>query len=252
MTDHEFLFFALVLATLWLSTQFGAYLRRRRGRLVDDEREDLAIVLTASLTLLGLIVGFSFSMAVTRYNQRKDCEAAEAVAIRSGFIRANLLPAPEAARIRELLKQYTAQRIGFYLVRDVPELDQTNAAVAKTQMELWSALQGPAETRQTPITALAISGVNDVLSAEGFTQAAWRNRIPLGAWLLMGAIAVCCNFLVGFTARRAEVVRKLFFVLPLLVSISLILVADIDNPRAGAILVHPLNLEGVAVTMEGR
>ena len=80
-----------------------------------DEREDLDTVQTAILTLLALIIGFSFAMAVTRYDQRNNYEEAEANAIGTEYVRADLLPAESAARVRELLKKYLDQRISFYL-----------------------------------------------------------------------------------------------------------------------------------------
>jgi hypothetical protein len=62
------------------------------------------LVLGATLTLLSLIVGFSFSMAVGRYDQRKNLEEEEANAIGTEYARAELLPAAAAARVRALLK----------------------------------------------------------------------------------------------------------------------------------------------------
>ena len=82
--------------------------------------------------------------------------------------------------------------------------------------------------------------MNDVLNSEGYTQAAWWNRIPVAAWALMFGIALFCNGLLGFGARRME--ARLFMVLPLVVAISFFLIADIDSPRGGVIRVHPQNL----------
>lgn len=53
----------------------------------------------------------------------------------------------------------------------------------------------------TPIIALAVAGMNDVLNSQGYTQAAWWNRSPVGAWLLMGAVAIIVNFLLGYGTR---------------------------------------------------
>ncbi len=88
--------------------------------------------------------------------------------------------------------------------------------------------------------------MNDVLNSQGYTQAAWWNRIPTSAWTLMIAIAVCCNVLVGYGARRARVKAGLLLVLPVVVSISFLLVADIDSPRSGFIHVVPQNLESLS------
>ena len=58
--------------------------------------------------------------------------------------------------------------------------------------------------------------MNDVLNSEGYTQAAWWNRIPIAAWALMAAIAVCCSLLLGYDAPETD--ARLFLVLPIIVS----------------------------------
>ena len=70
----------------------------------------------------------------------------------------------------------------------------------------------------SPIVALAVSGMNDVLNSQGYTQAAFWNRIPTAAWGLMVAIAICCNLLVGYGLRSVTEGTKLLPVLPLFVS----------------------------------
>ena len=97
MLNYPVLFSLLLLVVLWLSARIGTFLRGRRP-LKDDEREDFGVVQTATLTLLGLIIGFSFSMAVGRYDLRKNYEEAEANAIGTEYFRAGLLPAAGRSR----------------------------------------------------------------------------------------------------------------------------------------------------------
>ena len=227
--------------TLWLSAMIGASFSRR-GQKLEEKREDIGVILAATLTLLGLIIGFTFSMAIERYDQRKNYEEAEANAIGTEYVRADLLPATDAARVRALLGKYLDQRVLFYMTRDKQRLAQINAHTAQLQAELWSAVKEPAATQPTPIVALAVSGMNDVLNSQGYTQAAWWNRIPMEAWSLMAAIAICCNLLIGYGARDAKGGPILLLVLPLVVSISFCLIADIDSPRGGVIRVNPQNL----------
>jgi hypothetical protein len=241
MLDYPLIVFALSLALLWLSARAGAYLRGKRD-LEEVVRDDLGVILAATLTLLGLVVGFSFSMAVTRYDQRKNYEEAEANAIGTEYVRAGLLPAGDAAKVRDLLTKYLNQRVLFYTTRGARQVEQINVSTARLQAELWSAIQGPATAQPTPLMALAVSGMNDVLNSQGYTQAAWWNRIPLAAWALMGAIAVFSNMLLGYNSRRIDGKTRRFFILPLLISISFLLIADLDSPRGGVIRVSPQNL----------
>jgi hypothetical protein len=97
--------------------------------------------------------------------------------------------------------------------------------------------------------ALVVKGMNDVLNAQGYTQAAWWNRIPQAAWLLMLIIAVCSNLLIGYGSHRTKARRILLIVLPLIVSISFFLIADIDSPRGGLIHVKAQNLKSLAESL---
>jgi hypothetical protein len=124
----------------------------------ETERDDFTVVLGAMLTLLGLLIGFAFSMAVTRYDQRKNYEEAEANAIGTEYVRADLLPTQDAALVRELLKKYLDQRIVFYTTREQHTLARVNTDTADLQNQLWSAVRSTASTQPTPITALAVSG----------------------------------------------------------------------------------------------
>jgi hypothetical protein len=210
------------------------------------------LVIAATLTLLGLIIGFSFSMAVSRYDLRKNYEEAEANAIGTEYVRADLLPAADAERIRLLLRQYLDERVMFYRIRDSRELQHINAVTSQLQTDLWNSVKSPAEAKPTPVVALAVSGMNDVLNSQGYTQAAWWNRIPIAAWGLMMAIAICCNLLIGYGALHAEAKSVRLIVLPLVVSISFLLIADIDSPRSGIIHVSPQNLLSLAQSINSR
>ena len=243
MLNYPVLFSLFLLALLWLSARIGTFLHGRRP-LKNDEREDFGVVQTATLTLLGLIIGFSFSMAVGRYDLRKNYEEAEANAIGTEYFRAGLLPPADAAALRMLLRKYLELRLLFYRSRSAPL--QINQDTARLQAEMWAAIQAPAAARPTPLIALAVSGMNDVLNSQGYTQAAWWNRIPVAAWTLMILIACCSNLLVGYGERSALARSPLLFVLPLVVSVSFLLIADIDSPRGGLIRISPQNLESLS------
>src|SRR5208282_5333814 len=233
------LVFPLSFAVLWLAARIGVALRKRRTDDTEDFSEDFGIIVAATLTLLGLLIGFTFSMAINRYDQRKNYEEAEANAIGTEYLRANLLPAADAAAVQALLKRYLEQRILYYETSNEQLLGGINASTAELQTALWSAVRAPAAAQPTPIIALAVAGMNDVLNSQGYTQAAWANRIPIAAWALMAAIAFCSSLLVGYGSRSTGEGTRLLLVLPLVVAISFMLIADIDTPRHGLIHVRP-------------
>jgi len=247
--DHPSLVFVLCVALLWLSAWIGNSVLRGRRTLDEDSRADFGVLLTATLTLLGLIIGFSFSMAINRYDQRKVCEEAEANAMGTEYSRAGLLPAADAAKVRSLLKAYLDQRVSFYVTRDSQRLQDINARTDRLQKQLWDAVEAPAVTQPTPVVALAVAGMNDVLNTQGYTQAAWWNRIPTAAWALMTLMAMVCNAMVGYGARKAATRGGVLLVLPLILSTSFFLIADIDSPRGGIIHVVPQNLLSLSGTL---
>jgi hypothetical protein len=244
--NFPLLIFALSFIVLVFSVNFGHSLQVKLHPLHPSDREGFNVIQGATLTLLALIIGFTFSMAVSRYDQRKNYEEDEANAIGTEYVRADLLPDSAAVRVRQLLTSYLEQRILFYTTRSPHKIEQINADTTRLQDELWTSVNraGPA----TPLIALVVSGMNDVLNSQGYTQAAWWNRIPIGAWILMGIIAIGCNVLIGYSALRKS--RFLFLVLPLVISISFFLIADIDSPRGGVIRVSPKNLISLSHTLQ--
>jgi hypothetical protein len=245
--DNPFYIFAISLGAQCLAV-YASHLLRKRRPLRLDELHDFDLIRNAALTLLALVIGFSFSMAVSRYDQRKNYEEAEANAIGTEYVRTDLLPTAEAMSARELLRRYNDQRILFYEANDERQIKQIDADTAKLQAELWSVVLRPANMQPTPVMALAVSGMNDLLNSQGYTQAAWWNRIPDAAWGLMGLMAICISLLVGYGQRHKSVLVLL--ILPVIVSISFFLIADIDSPRGGIIRVIPQNLESLSHLMK--
>jgi len=244
MDPMEFPILMLVssFVVLFLAAEAGNFLRTKIRPLNEDEREDFGVVLGATLTLLGLLIGFSFSMAINRYDQRKLYEEAEANAIGTEYLRVGLLSG-DTSKIRELMKAYLDQRILFYTTLNDAGIAKINADTATLQNELWTAVQSR-KADPTAVVVLTVTGMNDVLNSQGYTQAAWWNRIPVAAWALMFTIAICCNALIGYGAHRTG--WRLFIILPVAVAIAFFLISDLDSPRGGPIRVHPQNLLALA------
>jgi len=231
----------------WASALIGSSLRKRKPALGEDYHDEFMFVLGGTLTLLGLIIAFTFSMAVNRYDQRKNYEEQEANAIGTEYVRSDLLPPEDATKVRALLKSYLEQRIAEYRTRGAGRLQELGARTANLQAELWSAVARPASTKPTPINAVLVLGMNEVLNSQSYTQASWWNRIPTAAWALVTLISIFCNLLIGYGSHGKK--AFLFVILPIALAIALFLIADIDSPRGGLIRVQPQNLENLAASL---
>ena len=234
---------------MWGLAWLGAGLRARFETRTSDVKDNLGIVVSATLTLLGLIIGFTFSMATTRYDQRRLFEEQEANAIGTEYVRATLLPDAERIATRKLLTQYLNQRIEFYQTGYGTQLGKVDDDTASLQAQLWKSIEQQAAAQPNPVTALIVSGMNDVLNSQGYTQFAWWNRIPGSAWTLMIVIALFSNGLVGYATVRSRFANFLLLALPLIVSISFFLIADIDSPREGMIRIPPRDLQSLSKSL---
>lgn len=181
-------------------------------------------------------------MAIDRHDQREIFEEGEANAIGTEYLRADLLPAKTSSATKDLLLQYVDQRIQFYSKQSPEKIQEIRNNTDRLQIALWNEILPTVKAQSTPAMALVASGMNDVINAQGYVQAAWWNRIPFTAWALMAAIAICANLLVGFGARNFEKNVGLFMIFPFVISVSFFLISDIDSPRGGVIRIEARNL----------
>jgi hypothetical protein len=249
LTHYPLLLAATIFVALWLASLAGSRLRGRDPKAADEHKEDLGVILAATLTLLALVIGFSVSMASSRYDQRKNVEEAEANAIGTEILRAGLLPPADAAKVRALLMAYLDQRILFYVNRDDEIREQIDQSTGRLQADLWAAVREPANSQPTAIASLVLTGMNDVINSQGYTQSAFWNRIPRAVWWLMSAIALSANALFGYRAQNGKAAARIALVLPFIISVAFLIIADIDAPRHGLIQVHPQNLESLTKSL---
>ncbi|WP_324709984.1 bestrophin-like domain [Pseudomonas citronellolis] len=236
---------------LWLGAQLGVWLCRR-SKTPSEGVEDFRMILGAALSLLGLLIGFTLSMSISGFNGRQTGEEMEAATINAAYIRADLLPAEDSARIRTLLVGYLETRLQFYTAKDSRTQESIRLETIALQNQLWSAISTVANARQTPVIALAVTGINDVLNAQKKSYANWRNQIPLAAWLLLGVVALCCNLMLGYNARNLRRRAGLLMILPMMIGMSFMMIADIDVPGRGIIRVKPVNLEYLYGTIKSQ
>lgn len=247
--DHPVLMGVLVFLYLWAGTWLILRSVRERGPKDSEAKEDFNVIVTAVLTLLGLLIGFTFSMATNRYDQRKNMEENEANAIGTEYVRADLAPAANAATLRQLLKDYTVERIRYYDPHTPGELQEIAARRSQLQQQLWAAVLPIVVAEPRPVTTLVVSGMNDVLNSEGYTHAAWLNRIPVEAWALLLLVALLANGMIVYSGRSMHKGGWQLLILPILVAVAVTLLADIDSPRGGLIKVGAPNLRIVLAEM---
>lgn len=243
LLDHPIVLFLVSLAFLGMAARLGATLQVRNAPLDATARGDFDIVLGATLTLLSLLVGFSFSMASSRYDQRKECEEREANTIGTAYNKADLLPSADAKAVHQLLREYTALRIRFYTTYGRGQQQELGGATRQKQAQLWGTTVAAVRGSPTPVSALAAANsMTDAIDSEGYAQAAAWNRIPMGAWVLLYALGGVSMTMIGYRFRIRAPHNSLMLISPAVVATALFLIADIDCPQNGVIRVAPENL----------
>jgi hypothetical protein len=189
------------------------------------------------LGILGLLLGFTFSMAIERYDGRRALVIDEANAIRTTWLRAGLLPEAHRKEVKDLLRDYLGIRLNSRAaLRDPAKMTEGLRRSAEIQSTLWRHAEASAVEEPNDITATFFDPLNDLIDVDTERLAASRNRIPAGVWIILGLVAVVgcvmSSYAAGFSGVRSPFTNV---VLPLLLSGVMLLIFDLTNERHGFI-----------------
>lgn len=235
---NQLLVFLLVGAILLVMAEFGYRLGLRLHRAGDEPRaKQVELVQGSVLGLMSLLLGFTYAMAVQRFDDRKTLVVREANAIGTAFLRASFLPDGPRAESENLYRQYTALRLRALDDGATADgLAAHEAEAAKLQQRLWALVTEAA--RATPNTMISSYGqaLNEMIDLDAVRLASFRNHVPGAVWLLLLALTSAGCWLTGYRAGAAGRRTKLSLIaLPLLITVVITLVSDLDHPRQGLI-----------------
>jgi hypothetical protein len=227
------------LAVILGATGLGIYLGHRVRHLSDTLKEPFGILQGALLGLVGLLLAFGLSLAVTRYESRRANVVTEANAIGTTYLRAQTLPEPMRTRSMDLLVHYT--RTAVRLSDHVPGSADARASVAaeeEIERSLWG-LAGEALDSSPTASAprLYVESLNEMIDAETARVAALANRVPTAVLVLeLVGSAVALGLLAAYLAFSGRGVIAVVLA-SLLVTFLLLVTTDLDRPTRGLIRV---------------
>jgi len=229
--------FGITFVLILLAVETGFRVGRWRQRRAEHERETpVGAIVAAILGLLAFLLAFTFGMAASRFETRRELVLDEANAIGTAYLRAALVPEPQRTEIRTLLRDY----VDIRLVGVEPGMVATALARSEElQGRLWAQAVTVAEKNPTPITSLFIQSLNEVidLHAKRVTLGL-RNRIPMMIWAALYFTAFLAMLGVGYHEGLTSKTRSLAsLVLVVTFSGVLWLLADLDRPQEGLIKV---------------
>ncbi len=228
-------------------SEAGFQLGSRREGAADGKDPSWLIEGTA-FTLLALLLGFSFSMALGRYDARRGTFLREANAIATTFLRAQLLDAKSAATIRADLRAYIEERLDFARADAAPQQRATadrDSEVLQRKMWAVAVRAGRLDPRSTMVP-LFITTLNDTINLSIEERAVLTNHIPdvVIIWLLLVALiaAVMMGYGFGKEGRHAPIFKAVFAAM---VALIFGLILDLDRPQRGLIRVNLASMQRV-------
>lgn len=211
--------------------------RRAAGRGDAQASGQVGAVQGAVLGLLGLLLGFSFAGAGSRFLERQDLIVQEANAIGTAYLRADLLDEPHRSELRGALKRYTEHRLeasaGLRAGLNPAVLSEVEGLHAR----IWSAARAGVAARPATMVGV-LPPINEVIDLHSTRLAAGRKHLPL---LVLGLLVACSGValaVIGYGggmggARRAPLTVSL----AILIATALWITIDLDLPRAGLLQV---------------
>jgi hypothetical protein len=189
------------------------------------------------LTLFGLLLGFTFSMASVRYEERRETVVHESNAIGTAWLRASLLEPETANELRLTLRQYLDARIELYAAPfNAGELEKINAQTDHIQHRAWQIASTQARLHPTPTHALVISALNEMIDLREKQMSAFENIVPGAVKLFLLMFSFIAVGVVGYLNGMSQNRQKILsFTFVAVVSMTLLLIADMDRPRRGAV-----------------
>jgi hypothetical protein len=243
--DERLIFLSLI-ALFAAAAEIGYRLAaRRRAELDEASTSQAATIQAAVLGLLALLLGFTFAMAVSRFEARARLVTDEANAIGTSVLRARLLPEPQRTNATRLLRSYVDHRIAFHEASgSAYARDGLAEKTAALQDALWgeAAAAAALDPRSVPF-GLFLTAINDVIDVAGRQDGAARDRVPAGVFGVLALVAVIAVAFVGYGPGVPERRNlRVTLLVSLLFATVIMLIVDLDRPTSGLVRVSPRGL----------
>ena len=206
--------------------------------MLENIKSQISTVEASILGVLALLLGFSISMAVTRFESRKQLVLEEADAIGTSLLRAQLLPRSRRPGDLESASPVYDIRVQYGNAgSDLDRLADLNRQTTQMQTELWSRTRAYAQQDPSPVTSgLLLQSLNQAFDMAEARWTALQNHVPESVIYVNAAVGLLSAMLVGYSFGLNGL-RNIFSMCILAVSITLVLavIIDLDRPRSGFI-----------------
>lgn len=244
------LLFVLTILLVLFTFEGGYQLGKRRRTASEAEKDEpVEGMVQASLGLLALLLAFTFGVAVSRYDDRRQLVVDEANAIGTTYLRAAVIPA-HGEEVRALLREYVDVRLKA--VRSGGTIEQAMRLSDELHAQLWAHTADVARDHPTSIVVgLFMQSMNEVIDLHAERVAvSVRSRIPGVVWAALYAVAILALATMGYRAGLTGTSRSLaVLAMALTFSVVIGLIADLDRPGEGMLRVSQQTMVDLQASM---
>ena len=227
----------LLFGGMFLAAVLGSLRVWRDRRRQQDDKEpegQEGYIVSAVLGLLALLMGFTFSLAVDRFDARRLLVLEEANAIGTTYLRAQLLPEPHRARMSDILVRYTENRVtrAKTPAAKADPLIRTNDQLI---IDMWAATNAAFPSIQgLDFSSAYLASVNHVIDLDTSRKTARAARVPAEVFIVLFVYLLTTAAVLGYVLHGVRGRISAGFLLALL-TLSLLLILDIDRPLGGGV-----------------
>lgn len=247
----EILLFAFLLALLFVALHLGYKRGYRAHHQAEAIQPQVGAIKGATLGLLALLLGFSFSGASSRFLDRQGLIIDLANAIDTARLRAELLPPQDAATLQNSLQDFARAHLQISTLLRHRDLAEADASLKVAHASLWkSARLTVAQPQVSPeIQSFLLTPFNETLDVSSKRLALARNHLPVEIVILLVASAALSVFVLGYGCGLTHQPHRLLTVtLTLLITMALWIIIDLDFPRLGFIQISDQPLTNLLPT----
>ena len=245
--QNSILIAAVLFALLLIAVEVGYRLGLRNQPAVDEESRSHVNAFQASLLgVLALLLGFTFSLALQRFDSRSQAVVDESNAIGTTYLRSQLLPVSMQAEVQGLLRSYLDVRVqeSTVTLSDLAGRQALLDQAGQYQNSLWHYAVLAAQEDKSPVTSgLFIQALNAMIDSFGSRNAALDRHVPEVVLFLLFAVFLLTWGIVGYAAGAAgHRPSKVAYLMLVLVVLLVFIIIDLDRPRRGLIEVDHRSL----------
>jgi hypothetical protein len=246
-SQPQWLIGLVTLAMLIISVELGYWIGlRAKVEMTQPMKDQVSTIQTAILTIFTFLLGFTFAMALARFDHRKQMVVKESNAIGTAVLRSKLLPAHQRAKMNELFRQYVNMEFSITSRANVPLKERLaqNQEIKRLQTLMWDEAFAATDSNPLSVPAgLFATSVNNLIDVKTERDIAISNHVPevvLLGLLLFAALAIgILGYGNGLAATHA---RYPAVILCIVITISFILIIDLDRPNRGLTQVSQVSM----------